>query len=140
MTPELWDDPPSTSAWEAIAGDAMTPAEEAACATVAVLADSTSGWGIHKWEWLASRLRVAAARAASGPGIWDELAPKVRGLGDGLHLTADRRRALLAALADDGVQPVLTSHLDLTIMRVRVLRETDRKPRPKPTNTTEEMF
>lgn len=120
----------------AIVGD-LTPAEVAAMTAVAILGDSCHGLGYSKWTMVQSRLKVAAARAATGVDIWTEIAPHLRSLGGGNLNRADAIE-LLEALAAKGCHDELQHRLDLAVLRVRAQR-TPKRAAPEPETPIEPM-
>jgi|HigsolmetaAR206D_1030411.scaffolds.fasta_scaffold05474_1 hypothetical protein len=104
----------------------LTPAEEAATTVVRILGDTCTDLGVAKWTLTASRIRVAAARAETGPDLWVEVAPHLRALGAS-EMSKATAEALLEALDVPGVLTELSERLDLAVLRVRVARQANKE-------------
>lgn len=104
----------------------MTPQAEAAITVVRILGDTCTDLGVAKWSMVASRIRVAAARAETGEDVWTEVAPHLRSLG-AHEMSKDTAQELLDALAVDGVLTELSERLDIAVLRIRVARNTKKE-------------
>lgn len=110
----------------------LNEAENAATTVVRILGDTCTGLGVAKWSLVASRIRVAAARAQSSNDVWVEVAPHLRALG-AHEMSKATAAELLSALAVPGVLTELSDRLDLAVLRVRIARQTTK------TETEEEI-
>lgn len=105
----------------------LSDAEKAAIEFIETLsAICHGGLGIGKWELIQSRVSVAAARAETPPQIWEELSPQLRSISDTWSLVNDRTVDILKCLNVPGVQEVLASSIELTVLRVRAINQLEK--------------